>query len=56
MENWNCIITMVNNMPDDPYLNCSWHKDLTNFMKVENLLVEKNYDLLNNQIIFNNWS
>jgi hypothetical protein len=47
---------MVNNMPSDPYLNCSWHKDLTSFMKVENLLVEKNYDLLNNQIIFNNWS
>jgi hypothetical protein len=32
---------MVNNKPNDPYLNCSWHKDLTSFMKVENLLVEK---------------
>jgi hypothetical protein len=42
MENLDCIITMVNNKPSDPYLNCSWHKDLTSFMKVENLLVEKN--------------
>jgi hypothetical protein len=31
---------------DDPCLNCSQHKDLTDFLKVESVLVEDNYDLI----------
>jgi len=31
---------------DDPCLNYSQHKDLTDFLKVESVLVEDNYDLI----------
>ncbi len=31
---------------DDLCLNCSQHKNLTNFLKVEFVLVEDNYDLI----------
>ncbi len=37
---------MVKKWLDDPYLNCSQHKDLTNFLKVEFSLVEDIYDLI----------
>jgi hypothetical protein len=29
VENLNNITTMVKNWPNDPCMNCSWHKDLT---------------------------
>jgi hypothetical protein len=37
---------MVKNQLDDPYLNCSQHKDLTNFLKVEFTLAKDIYDLI----------
>jgi hypothetical protein len=37
---------MVENWLDDPHLNCSQHKDLIDFLKVECLLAEDNYDLI----------
>jgi len=37
---------MMKNWYNDPRLNCLQHKDLTNIMKVEHLLVEENYDLI----------
>ncbi len=37
---------MMKNWYNDPRLNCLQHKDLINIMKVEHLLVEKNYDLI----------
>ncbi len=40
------MIIMVNNWPNDFLLNYSWHKDLTNFMKVESLLAKQIYDLI----------
>ncbi len=46
MNNLNQIIIMVKNWLDDPYLNCSQHKDLTNFLKVEFSLAEDTYDLI----------
>ncbi len=36
----------MKNQPNGPCLNCSQHKDLTNFLKVEFVLVEDNYDLI----------
>jgi hypothetical protein len=35
VDNLDCIITVVKNWPDDPQFNCSWHKDLMDFMKVD---------------------
>jgi len=46
VDNLDQIITMVNNWPNDPHLNYSRPKDLTNFLKVEFVLVENNYDLI----------
>jgi hypothetical protein len=37
---------MVKNWPNDPCLNCSHHKDLRNFLKVEFVLAKDNYDLI----------
>ncbi len=37
---------MVKNWLDDLHLNCSQHKDFTNFLKVESILVEDNCDLI----------
>ncbi len=37
---------MVKNWRDDPYLNCSRHKELTDFLKVEFVLATDNYDLI----------
>jgi hypothetical protein len=34
VDNLNQIITVVNNWLDDPHLNCSRHKDLTTFCKL----------------------
>jgi hypothetical protein len=46
VKNLNPISTMMKNWYNDPRLNCLQHKDLINIMKVEHLLVEKNYDLI----------
>jgi hypothetical protein len=46
VKKFNHISTMMKNWYNDPCLNCLQHKDLTNIMKVEHLLVEKNYDLI----------
>ncbi len=46
MDNLDRIITMVKNWLDGPYLNCSQHKDLTYFLKVESILAKDNYDLI----------
>jgi len=35
VDNLDRIITVVKSWPDDPQLNCSWHKDLMDFMKVD---------------------
>ncbi len=35
VDNLDCIITVVKNWPDDPRLNCSRHKDLMDFTKVD---------------------
>ncbi len=53
MDNLNKIITIVKNWHDDLCLNCSRHKDLRNFLKVEHILAKDNYDL-RNQIILKN--
>jgi hypothetical protein len=37
---------MVKNWHDNPHLNCSRHKDLTNFLKLEFVLPQNNYDLI----------
>jgi len=37
---------MVKNWHDDLHLNCSQHKDLTNFLKIEFVLAKDNYDLI----------
>jgi hypothetical protein len=37
---------VVKNWLNDPCLNCSQHKDLTNLLKVESILAEDNYDLI----------
>ncbi len=36
----------MKNWYNDPYLNCLQHKDLINVIKVEHLLVEENYYLI----------
>jgi hypothetical protein len=46
VDNLDQIITMVKNWLDNPCLNCSQHKDLTYFLKVEFVLAEDNYDLI----------
>ncbi len=46
MDNLDWIITMVKNWPDNSHLNFSWHKDLTNFLKIKFVLAENNYDLI----------
>ncbi len=46
MENLNYIIIVVKNWFDDPYLNCSQHKDLIELWKLKFLLAKKNYDLI----------
>jgi hypothetical protein len=46
VDNLNRIITMVKNSPNDPRLNCSQHKDLIKFIKVESLLAKEIYDLI----------
>ncbi len=37
---------MMKNWYNDPCSNCLQHKDFINIMKVEHLLVEENYDLI----------
>jgi len=37
---------MVKNWPNSPCFNCSRHKDLTYFLKVEFILTKDNYDLI----------
>jgi hypothetical protein len=46
VDNLDSIIIVVKNWPNDPHLNCSRHKDLNNFLKVEYSLAEDNYDLI----------
>jgi hypothetical protein len=46
VNNLDRIITMVKNWLDGPHLNCSQHKDLTYFLKVESILAKDNYDLI----------
>jgi hypothetical protein len=46
VDNLDSIIIVVKNWPNNPHLNCSQHKDLKNFLKVESSLVEDNYDLI----------
>jgi hypothetical protein len=46
VKNLNHISTMMKNWYNDPYLNCLQHKDLINVIKVEHLLVEENYYLI----------
>jgi hypothetical protein len=46
MDNLDQIIIAVKNWLDDPYLNYSQHKDLTNFLKVEFSLAKNTYDLI----------
>ncbi len=43
---FNCIIIVVKNWPNDPYLNHSWHIDLMNFMEVQNFIGQINYDVI----------
>jgi len=43
---------MAKNWPDNPCLNYSWHKDLTNFVKVEFSLVKDNHDLIDESNYF----
>jgi hypothetical protein len=46
VDNLDSIIIVVKNWPNDPRLNCSQHKDLKNFLKVESSFAENNYDLI----------
>jgi hypothetical protein len=46
VKNLNHISTMTKNWYNDPCSNCLQHKNLINIMKVEHLLVEENYDLI----------
>jgi hypothetical protein len=46
VDNLDQIITVVKNWPHDPRLNCSRHKDLKDFLKVESVLAKDNYDLI----------
>jgi hypothetical protein len=52
VDNLDQIITMVKNWPNDPCLNYSQHKDLTNFLKVEFVLAKDNYDLIEESTSF----
>jgi hypothetical protein len=45
VDNLDRIITMVKNWPNNP-LNCSQHKGLIDFLKVEFVLAKDNYDLI----------
>jgi hypothetical protein len=60
VKNLNHISTMMKNWYNDPYLNCLQHKDLINVIKVEHLLVEENYYLIEEsnyfeQLELNKW-
>jgi hypothetical protein len=55
VDNLDRIITMVKNWPDGPHLNCSQHKDLTDFLKVESILANDNYDLIKESNSFEKW-
>ncbi len=46
VDNLNSIIIVVKNWPDDHCLNCSQHKYLKDFLKVESSLAKDNYDLI----------
>jgi hypothetical protein len=46
MDNLDQIIIVLKNWLYDPYLNCSQHKDLTNFLKFEFSLANDIYDLI----------
>jgi predicted transcriptional regulator len=46
MENLDQIITMVKTQSNDPHLNCTPNIDLKDYMEVEVVLVEKNYELI----------
>jgi hypothetical protein len=44
VDNLDSIIIVVKNWLDNPHLNCSRHKDLKDFLKVESSLAKDNYD------------
>jgi hypothetical protein len=46
VDNLDQIITVVRNWLDNPRLDYSQHKDLTNVLKVESSLAKYNYDLI----------
>ncbi len=46
MENFNRIITMVKTWSDDSHLNCTPNVDLKDYMEVEVVLDEENYELI----------
>jgi hypothetical protein len=46
VQNLDKIITIINNWPNDPHQNCTPYANLKDYLKVEVILVEKNYELI----------
>jgi hypothetical protein len=46
VQNLDWIITMIDNWPNDPFQNCTPNANLKDYLKVEIVLVEENYELI----------
>ncbi len=46
VQNLDQIIIIINNWPNDPRQNCTPNGNLKDYLKVEVILVEENYELI----------
>ncbi len=46
VQNLDQIIAIINNWPNDPCQNCTSNANLKDYLKVEIVLVEENYELI----------
>jgi hypothetical protein len=43
VENWDMIITIVENWPNDSRVNCMQNKNMKDYLKIKRSLVDDNY-------------
>jgi hypothetical protein len=52
VQNLDQIITIINNWPNDSCQNCTPNANLKNYLKVEVILVEEDYGLIKDVMLF----
>jgi hypothetical protein len=52
VENWDMIITIVENWPNDSRVNCMQNKNMKDYLKIKRSLVDDNYYLIKEKKYF----